>query len=119
MGTHQQSHLDHLPRILPHRELLSGPWEEETCNYLNEKRWEEYSLECCLTGFSELGVISGYSKHVGQHRADFSLSGKSGHRRWGNRLPTRNLKKKQQQYLKYRNGISRAGVDIREGRIAP
>ena len=33
MGAHQQSHLDHLPRILPHRELLSGPWEEETCNY--------------------------------------------------------------------------------------
>ena len=82
---------------------------------LNERRWEEYSLECCLTGFPELGVISGHYKHFGQHRADFSLSGKSGHRRWGNRHPTRNLKKN----LKYRNGISRAGADIQEGRIAP
>ena len=74
-------------------------------------------MECSLTGFPELGVISGHPKHFGQHRADFSLSGKSGHRRWGNRLPTRNFFKK--QYLKYRNGISRAGADVPEGRIAP
>ena len=50
--------LDHPPRTLPHGELLSGPQEEETCNYLHERRWEEYFLECHLTGFPELGVIS-------------------------------------------------------------
>lgn len=60
--------LDCLQGTVPHGELLSGPQEEETYNYLNERRWEEYSLECHLTGFSEIGVISGHPKHVGQHR---------------------------------------------------
>lgn len=54
--------LDHLPRTLPYGKLLSGPGEEETCNYLNERKWEEYSLECHLTGFPELGVISRHTE---------------------------------------------------------
>lgn len=59
-------------------ELLLGPWEEHTCNYLKERRWEESSLECHLTGFPELGAISEHPKQVGQHREScFSLLGKS------------------------------------------
>lgn len=66
--------------------------EEETCNYLNERRWEEYSLECHLTGFPELGAISGHPKHTGQHRG-FNILGNSGYRGWGNRPPKRNFLK--------------------------
>lgn len=48
--------------------LLLGPREKEGCNYLNERSWEEYSLECHPTGSPEVGVISGHPKHGGQQR---------------------------------------------------
>lgn len=115
MSAHQQSQ----PWITfqgccPVGELLSGPLEEETCNYLNERRWEECPLECHLTGFPELRVIRDTLNMLANTElGSLRVQGV------GEEASYKELKKKQKQkkqknpqHLEYRNGIRRRGADI-------